>query len=520
MKWADWARDGAVYLSLALLTWFAMVRANGFELLVEFVDDHEDWQLDEAFLGVITLGIFGFLYALQRHRSARREIEKRQEAETNITWISRHDVLTRLPNRRFLQSYTETSCEEILRQNPRGFCIFSIDLDGFKKVNDLLGHAGGDALLVECANRLSGLFDDGIVIRLGGDEFLMLVEPSRKTSAEDMARRILQTLCQPVVIDGIQRRVGASVGIARFPQDSRDLEEAIRFADMAMYVAKKNGDGLRHFEPDMLSVMREKAELEEAFRSALDRQEIVPHYQPLIDLTSGKVLGFEALARWDSSTLGSISPTQFIALAEETGLILALSRQLFEHACRDAATWPAHISLSFNLSPVELTDRTLGLQMLKIMERTGLAPNRLEIEITENVLIQDLEVATAILTDFQKAGVRVALDDFGTGYSNLAQLSSLQFDRIKIDRSLLTDFVDNERQRRIVEAIITFGRGLGVSMTAEGIETDSQATALQTFGCACGQGFLFGKALPPVEARNLIASSQDGPVRSATALGN
>ncbi|MBO0347098.1 putative bifunctional diguanylate cyclase/phosphodiesterase [Roseibium limicola] len=504
MKLPKLGWDSVIYGVLALATWLFMIMIDGFDLFVDFAANHESWELDEAFLGLLTLGLFGFLFATQRHRQARLEIKRREIAESNISWIAKHDVLTRLPNRRFLQNFTKQKSKAILHQNPKGFFVYSIDLDGFKKVNDLLGHAGGDELLIECGRRLKDLYDDALVIRLGGDEFLMLIEPEGNADPLKQADFIHEALCQPMQISNLQRHIDASIGISVFPDDTGDLEEAIRYADIAMYVAKKNGEPFTQFRSGMLSLLKEKADLEEAFRSALKNDEIVPHYQPLIDLGTGRIQGFEALARWTHNSLGSIPPTVFIPLAEEIGLIGELSNRLFERACLDATQWPADITLSFNLSPTELTDKALSNRLLQTLSKTGLDARRLEIEITENVLIQDLATATSILADIHAAGIRIALDDFGTGYSNLAQVSNLQFDRIKIDRSLLAGFVENERQKKVVEAIITFGKGLGVPMTAEGIETVGQATQLQNIGCACGQGFYFGRAIPAEDAFKLL----------------
>ena len=493
--------------AFAMWWWFHTIDA--FDSLVTFMQTHESWELDEIFSAVVLAGICGFIYAARRHSAARKELKRRNEAESNVTWLAQNDSLTRLPNRRFFEDFARRIDDQPTGPE-KAYVVFAIDLDGFKKLNDLHGHAAGDEMLRTVAQRLAKLFPDDLVARLGGDEFIV-VTSAAAPDPEAIGRRICDALAEPARIAGAHTEVGASVGYAVCPAQSESLAEAAHCADIAMYVAKRAGrNEVMAFDEGMRDLLVKRTQMEIALREAVRTDRILPHYQPLVDLKSGELVGFEALARWELSDGTLVSAAEFIPLADEAGLITDLSERLLTRACRDALQWPAHLKLAFNLSPAQLADRLIGLRIVKILAKVGFPANRLELEITESALIHDTETAVQVLEDLHNAGVRIALDDFGTGYSSLSQLSRFQFDRIKIDRSFVREFEDDTKQRRIVRAIITLGAGLGVSTTAEGIERESQRGSLRTLGCQHGQGYLFGAAMPAGEALSLIETRRRG----------
>ena len=426
----------------------------------------------------------------------------RHKAEAETAWVADHDLLTTLPNRRYL----DRLYADVAASRGRSYVVYAIDLDGFKKVNDLVGHDGGNELLVESARRLETLLPGDLIVRLGGDEFAIFATERLDTDYKTLGEKIISALNQPLTVGGIQVQVGASVGMASYPEDTEKLAEATRFADVAMYEAKRHGKNtLKRFDRSMSEAMNWRSTAEAALRKAVTENEIVPNYQPLIDLETGSVRGFEALARWRTPEGDVVSPGEFIELAEDTGLITLLSEQLLRQACLDARSWPSDTVLAFNISPTQLTDTMLGLRIVQILVETGLPPNRLEIEITESALVKDIDAAGAIIASLHDAGISVALDDFGTGYSSLGQLSKLKFDKVKIDRSFVASFEDDHKQEKIVRAIIGLGRGLGIVTTAEGIEDDLQFDRLRAMGCDYGQGYLFGKAIPHHEVLLYLA---------------
>ncbi|RYG85839.1 MAG: EAL domain-containing protein, partial [Alphaproteobacteria bacterium] len=348
------------------------------------------------------------------------------EAEGQAVWFAYHDPLTRLANRHFLEARLKDGSWAI----PHIGSVIAVDLDGFKNVNDLVGHHGGDELLVTVSQRMVEAFPTEIIIRLGGDEFL-LVTPSSGDSAKELCDRLLQILGNRMAIGGIQMDVGASIGIAPVPSIDH-FDEAMQHADLAMYAAKRQGrNSVCVYDPSLRSVMAERVQIEKNLRDAIGRHDIRPHYQPVISMETGGVLGFEALARWTLQDGTVIPPMTFIEVAEESGLITELSEQLLRQACLDAGSWPSDIYLAFNLSPTQLKDRLLGSRIANILSETGLPARRLEIEVTESAVVRDLDAAMAVIGELRMAGIRTALDDFGTGFSSLSQLANIPFDKIK-----------------------------------------------------------------------------------------
>ncbi|MCF8478051.1 MAG: EAL domain-containing protein [Pseudolabrys sp.] len=438
-----------------------------------------------------------------------REIERRVAAESRAHELANTDILTGLANRR---QYEHALMETIASPPGAGkvHAVLAIDLNKFKRVNDVYGHPTGDDVLITVAQRLSAIMRDGDVLaRLGGDEFAIIARHlASAESATSIANRVLKTLDEPIEVGSVQHHVGAGIGLALMPDDGASAEEIMRKADIALYRAKASKKSEAHFfELEMDRHSREREALERDLTTAIETGAVTPWYQPIVDLPTRKVIAFEALARWTHPTLGDIPPDRFIPIAEDCGLINRLSDYLLRRACTDAMAWPDDVLLSFNISPAQLKEKTLGLNILGILGETGLPPHRLEIEITENAVVRDLDTAKIVLGALREAGVRIALDDFGTGYSSLYHLRNFKFDAIKIDRSFVGDMAHASESAAIVRALTGLGHGLGLTITAEGIEQSGQRDALLSQGCERGQGFLFSRAVPAAQTQALLAPS-------------
>ncbi len=497
------ARIEAVALGLlSLSAWAVSSYYDFFEALASFVVNHEEYQLDEVIVGLLCAGACSFFFAILRSRDLLLEVRARIRAESDVSWLANHDSLTRLGNRRGLDVAVDNA-QAALHQ--RDYTIHSIDLDGFKNINDMLGHDIGDQVLFEAAQRLAKIYEGMPVFRAGGDEFVVLQPSGNEVMAQRMADAAIEALSEPLQLLDTSVMLSASIGFATASLDRTTIRSAMQNADAAMYVAKRSGRNQTiRFDGAMNVALRRRIELENGLRQALRDKTIDPHFQPLIDLKTQEIRGFEALARWSTRNGEVVSPMEFITLAEETGLISELGDQLLLKACLEAAKWPSHVTLAFNVSPVQFRDQQLGLRILQILSETGLPASRLEIEITETALMKNLSQAEVMLEALHAAGIRVALDDFGTGYSSLAQLSRFRFNKIKIDRSFVAAFENDEKQAKIMRAMLGLGQGLGLTMTAEGIESESQLTALADLGCDIGQGYLFGKALPAEQLTSLF----------------
>jgi diguanylate cyclase (GGDEF)-like protein len=500
-------RAGQQLLQVAgwgVLLWLACYAFSGYLLsAVEVVS------AGKAHLLIISLIVFGlasFAYSVLRILDMRNEMEGRRKAFETADHIATHDHLTKLPNRYAFDRFVLPQAPEVTdtgdaEQKKATATVFSIDLDGFKKVNDLLGHQGGDVLLTEVARRISALADHECVFRFGGDEFVAVASGMPPEKEALFAQLLIHSVSRPVRIDTMPTQVGASVGYARMPEHGSTLEEVRHRSDVALYEAKARGHNqYALFRQDMQEKVAQRAQLEGELRRAIEEKAIKPYYQPLINLKTGEVCGFEALARWRNADGVFVPPQEFIAVAEETGLITVLFEQLLTQACRDAQTWRAPLLLAFNVSPVQIEDRLLPNRILNILAETGLPPARLEIEITENALIGDPDLAAATIEQFHSAGIQVALDDFGTGYSSLSQLARFRFDKIKIDKSFVSSFVGNDKSAKIVDAILGLSRSLNLKTTVEGIEEHAQLAYFLGQGCDIGQGYIFGKAMPQAEA--------------------
>jgi diguanylate cyclase (GGDEF)-like protein len=433
----------------------------------------------------------------------------RQKLEAQLTHMAHHDGLTALPNRVLFRQEME---RELARaRGGETVAVLCIDLDHFKRVNDTLGHAAGDALLQGAADRLRACVrETDIVARLGGDEFAIVqLQADQPRAATVLAERLIADLSRPFDIEGHQVVVGASVGIALAPSDGTEADQLMKSADMALYRAKADGRGvLRYFESEMDAKMQARRALELDLRKALVEHEFELFYQPIVDLKSNRVSGFEALLRWNHPTQGLISPADFIPIAEDMGLITPLGEWVLRQACREAAGWPERVKVAVNLSPAQFKSKALALVVTTALADSGLAPDRLELEITESVLLQDNDTVRGILHQLRALGVRISMDDFGTGYSSLSYLRSFPFDKIKIDQSFVRDMGQHDDSIAIVRAVAGLGRNLGMSTTAEGVETNEQLGRLREEGCTEVQGYLFSRPLPASEVPRLLAQIQ------------
>jgi diguanylate cyclase (GGDEF)-like protein len=426
-----------------------------------------------------------------------QDITEQRRSEAKIRHMARHDALTGLPNRVHLNE----QAEHALVRAERGGLVAAhlLDLDHFKNVNDTLGHAAGDKLLAMVAERLRPLVGDtDIVARMGGDEFAILqVGVGQPSDASALAYRVIEVISKPYDIEGQQVNIGTSVGIAMGPGDGGTPDLLMRNADLALYRAKDDGRGaFRFFEAEMDAEMQERRILERDLRQALTAGQFELHYQPIVNLASNEISGFEALIRWNHPEKGLVSPASFIPFAEETGFIVPLGEWAIRQACATAATWPDDLKIAVNLSPVQFRNNGLVSVVMSALAASGLPGRRLELEITETTLLQDGEATLAMLYQLRELGVGIAMDDFGTGYSSLSYLQSFPFDRIKIDRSFIKDIGDSPGSLNIVRAVTAMASGLGMATTAEGVETQDQLASVTSEGCTEMQGYLFSKPLP------------------------
>jgi diguanylate cyclase (GGDEF)-like protein/PAS domain S-box-containing protein len=481
----------------------------------EAADDQagKTWKHRKADGGVIDVAIFARELNYRDRPAvllAAIDITERKRAEARVAYMAHHDALTSLPNRVLLRLRME---EMLARMQRNGLSVAAlcVDLDNFKTVNDTLGHPFGDLLLQAVAERLRSLLrDQDTVARLGGDEFAVLqADVTQPEQVSALALRLLKVISEPYNLEGHQVRVGASIGIALAPNDGADADRLLKNADMALYRAKADGKGtFRFFEPDMDARVQARHLLEVELRAALQDGALEIHYQPLIDLATADVTGFEALIRWPHPTRGMIPPAEFIPVAEETGLIAPLGAFVLRQACLDAAAWPRSVKVAINLSPLQFRHGNLLHQVQEALRRSGLAASRLELEITETLLLEKSDHVLATLHALRALGVRISMDDFGTGYSSLSYLRSFPFDKIKIDRSFVHDLSANADSQAIVRAIVSLGSSLGITITAEGVENESDLRKLKAEGCNEGQGFLFSEARPAREIFQFLTNKR------------
>ena len=438
------------------------------------------------------------------------DITERKRAEARLAFMAQHDGLTGLPNRNQLRQ----QMDEILlhtRRSTEKAAVLMLGLDNFKSVNDTLGHGVGDKLLRSVAKRLrSTLREEDALARLNSDEFAIVQSGvSRPEDAALLAKRVLEALGEPYLLDGHSVVIGASIGIAISPGDGEEPEKLLKSADMALSRAKSEFRGtFSFFEAEMDARAQSRRKIETDLRDAIQNDGLRAYYQPLVDLSTGCITGLEALVRWPHPERGMISPAEFIPVAEETGLINALGGLMLHRACMDAAGWPGDIRVAVNLSPLQFRTGNLLALVNNALRQSGLPACRLELEITETLVLEKSSQVLATLHALRALGVRISMDDFGTGYSSLSYLRNFPFDKIKIDQSFVRDLDSNRDAQAIVRSIISLGTGLGVTITAEGVETEAELGCLRTEGCHEGQGFLFSRARPNAEIVNLLKAQR------------
>ncbi|MEE4677382.1 EAL domain-containing protein [Pseudomonas alliivorans] len=426
------------------------------------------------------------------------DITREVETQSRLFHLSQHDALTGLPNRTQMQAFLTRTFEQ--RTEPGStVTMLNLDLDSFKPINDVFGHSAGDSVLREVAERLSQCLPPfGLLARQGGDEFLMVATSlATEEDVERLCERLIRHIRRPFTINSQEVFIGLSIGIAVCPLHTHESQDLIRFSDLALYQAKKEGRNTwRFYEPIMSTRITQLREMEKSLRVAIGNDEFTLRYQPRHDVHSGKICGAEALIRWEHPTLGLCMPDQFIGLAEENGLILSLSDWVLHRACRDAAAWDSALLVSVNISAVEFRTPGLVERVRQVLATTGLPSHRLELEVTERVMIHDAQAALTLINELKTLGVRLSMDDFGTGYSSLSYLKMFPFDTLKIDRSFISEIDANTQSLSIVQAIIQLGRSLSMTITAEGVETARQLDCLQSLGCDEAQGYYLNRPMP------------------------
>jgi diguanylate cyclase (GGDEF)-like protein len=517
MGWSEMAFDTGVnseakkfFELLAMMTvgacwWFVGSASGLFDVLTRFAASHGLMNL-MLLCACISLG--GIVAVVRTMVHLRRAVAARIAAEAAAERVARQDALTGLGNRRF---FNEKMTAMLAARGPeQRFAVLLIDLDRFKPVNDVHGHAAGNAVLCAVAERLLQKAPAGsVVARLGGDEFVALV-PGLEIEAGtgELAQRMIDSIRQPIPWRRGFVDVDATIGIAVADGRTTDPEALLHAADIAMYQGKRQGRGMwRFFRPEMDEALKTRAKIEGDLRSAIQGGHIKPFYQPIVSLQTRALVGFEVLSRWEHPSLGEISPQIFIPIAEESGLISDLFARVLKAACLDARSWPGHIQISVNISPLQIQDPQMPEKILSVLTKTRFPARRLEVELTEKALINDIETARVALTSLQNIGVGIALDNFGAGYSILRHLSQLRFNKIKIDRSYVAELKPGGDRVMLLDAIVQLGANLSLQTTAEGIETPENLEWLSKAGCSFGQGFLFGRAMSPGDAAAYIARS-------------
>lgn len=501
--------DLLVLLVLALMVMAVALLSDTLEQMMAFVTRFTGVNVAELAAVLMVTSLVFLVFSYRRIVDINIEQAKRTQIEVTIDHLAMHDPMTGLPNRILAKSRLQTELSRALREGSQ-VVVHAIDIDRFKQINEVLGHEAGEDLLKIFSRRISDTIRDmDTLARLGADKFVLL-QPCVHGSqaAVSMAKRLLAVMDDTLHINGQELKVSISVGIVLSSASNSNAAELLRNADIALNRAQVAG-GARYcfYETEMDKHLQDKRLMEEDLREAIRLNMLSLYYQPLFDVNSRRLLGFEALLRWNHAQRGFVSPSEFIPLAEETGLIIGLGDWVLERAMQDAMSWEGEGKIAVNLSPVQFRDKTLPEKVATLIERTGFPPHRLELEITEGVLIEDADVALGMLLELKALGVRISMDDFGTGYSSLSYLKMFPFDKIKIDRSFVSHLEFNSEDAAIVKAILAMGHSLGMIATAEGVESAEQLNYLFAEGCDEAQGFLLGRPMPFEHALALSRSS-------------
>ncbi|RYD45038.1 MAG: EAL domain-containing protein [Sphingomonadales bacterium] len=463
---------------------------------------------DRALATALVLNIALILFGWRRYKDLNREIRERTEAEQRARYLADTDPLTGFLNRRALLATGQRQIAGAIGEK-RQVALFLLDLDHFKTVNDIHGHVAGDRVLQVAAERISAVLPPNATkARLGGDEFvaMLVFEPGARADIDALAAELVMALDNSVTHDAQQIRIGASLGISLASDASITMETMVRQADIAMYHCKDEGrNRFCWFEAGMEMAVQVRNQIETGIRDGMPRGEFVPHFEPQVDIASGRLLGFEMLMRWESPEYGMIPPERFIPVAEESGLIGELSLQVIREAMEVAKRWDPSIMLAVNISPQQLKDPWFSQKLTKLLVEVGFPASQLEVEITESSLFENLPLVRSIVTSLKNQGVSLSLDDFGTGYSSLSHLRALPFDRIKIDRSFIAAMRGSPDAQAIVVAIVRLGESLAMPITAEGVEDEATAIELTRLGCSKGQGWYFGRASSAADTERLLA---------------
>ncbi|MEX2742953.1 putative bifunctional diguanylate cyclase/phosphodiesterase [Rhizobium mongolense] len=433
-----------------------------------------------------------------------QDVTEERAFEAKLAYMAMNDSLTGLPNRAAFAQHIELHAAAATATAP--IALLYLDVDHFKHINDSKGHAAGDTLLCQVAKRLSALAQEGdLVARLGGDEFALVLKLAEISRAERFAKQLLALLSAPFELDGVNEHVSCSIGIALAPEHTEDADVLMRHADLALYAAKASGRSTyRFYEPEMRLEAERWHQLSAELRDALAKNQFELHYQPIVRLEDDGLAGFEALIRWHHPLRGLVAPTEFIPIAEETGLIVPIGEWVLREACRTAASWPGHLKIAVNLSVSQFRHTSLLSTVVAALDGSGLRPERLEIEITESVFLADVELSLPLLRALKELGIRIAIDDFGTGYSSFSYLRAFAFDKIKLDRSFVAGIESDAGSLAIIRAVVGIGSGFNATTLAEGVETKEQLKRLKQEGFGEVQGYLLGKPMPRAQAEELI----------------
>ncbi len=512
-----------IFTGAVVIAAIIMFVGTGTSVVTSFVDmiSGVGGGVNNTLTVTLLLNVALILFGWRRYQDLTLEVEERKAAEERAHTLALRDPLTGFHNRRSLSENGSDMLKKALKRE-KALAMLMLDLDHFKNVNDVHGHAAGDALLKAVAAEIAKLMPpNSLSSRHGGDEFAcaFVFDIGNREIVDRVAEAIVARLSQPFDAGGIFVHISVSLGIAHTAHDCESIDALMRRADIAMYSAKHQGrNRYAWFDASMERELQRRNELESGMRTGIPRGEFVPYFEQQIDLTTGRLGGFEVLARWDHATRGFVVPDDFIPIAEETGMIGDLSMSVMRQALLEAKTWDSSLIIAVNISPVQLKDPWLAQKIVKLLVETGFPANRLEVEITETSLFENLALAQSIVGSLKNQGIRLALDDFGTGYSSLAHLRALPFDRIKIDKSFVISIIDNPESAAIVNAITRLGDSLGLPVTAEGIEDAAIEERLRQLGCHKGQGWHFGKPTSIAQTRSLLAQRNLLPHVPADAL--